>query len=56
MKDAKQLKDDSAAGIVTARKILAEEAALMAKYEALDKKGKKESDSTSKKTEIKNPQ
>lgn len=54
-KEAKQLKEDSEAGIVTAKKILAEEAAMIAKYEALNKKGqKKQSDSTDKKVEIKN--
>ena len=54
-KEAKQLKDDSEAGIVAAKKVLAEEAALIAKYEALNKKGeKKQSDSTNKKVEIKN--
>lgn len=53
-KEAKQLKEDSEAGIVTAKRVLAEEAALVAKYEALNKKGQKPSDSTNKKVEIKN--
>jgi outer membrane protein assembly factor BamD len=51
--DAKQLKADSEAGIVTAKKLLAEEAAYIAKYNALNKKNEK--DSTNKKVEIKNP-
>jgi len=55
-KEAKQLKDDSDAGIVTAKKALAEQAAWVAKYDALDKKNdKKQKDSTTKKVEIKNP-
>jgi outer membrane protein assembly factor BamD len=55
-KEAKQLKDDSEAGIITAKKLLAEEAALIAKYTALENEGKKvKKDSTSKKVEIKTP-
>ncbi|WP_316772532.1 outer membrane protein assembly factor BamD [Pedobacter frigiditerrae] len=54
-KEAKQLKDDSEAGIVNAKKVLAEEAALIAKYNALESQGKKQKDSTNKKVEIKTP-
>ncbi|MFA6277349.1 MAG: outer membrane protein assembly factor BamD [Pedobacter sp.] len=54
-KEAKQLKDDSEAGIITARRLIAEEAALVAKYNALQKKGEKQKDSTTNKVEIKNP-
>lgn len=39
-KEAKQLKDDSEAGIANAKKILAEEAAMIAKYKALEEGGK----------------
>lgn len=55
LKEAQQLKADSEAGIVTAKKLLAEEAAWMAKYEAENKKSEKKKDTTSKKIEIKNP-
>ena len=55
MKEAKQLKDDSEAGIIAAKKALAEEAAWIAKYKALNKKGQKQKDSINKKIEIKNP-
>jgi outer membrane protein assembly factor BamD len=54
-KEAKQLKDDSAAGVITAKKMLADEAALIAKYNALEKKGEKLKDTTDKKIEIKTP-
>lgn len=55
-KEAQQLKDDSESGIANAKKVLAEQAALIAKYEALNKKGEKQKDSTTiKKDEIKNP-
>lgn len=53
--EAKQLKDDSAAGVITAKRILADEAALIAKYIALEKKGEKLKDTTDKKIEIKTP-
>jgi outer membrane protein assembly factor BamD len=55
MKEAQQLKADSETGIIAAKKLLAEEAAWVAKYEALNKKGEKKKDSTNKKIEIKNP-
>ncbi len=54
-KEAEQLKKDSEAGIATARRILAEDAATIAKYNALQKKGEKQKDTTSNNTEIKNP-
>jgi outer membrane protein assembly factor BamD len=54
-KEAKQLKDDSVAGIATAKQLLAEEAAMIAKYNALNERDKKKKDSTDKKIEIKNP-
>lgn len=54
LKEANQLKQDCENGIVAAKKILAEEAALMAKYTALEK-GEKQKDSINKKIEIKNP-
>lgn len=53
-KEAKQLKDDSEAGITNAKRILAEQAAEIAKYNALEKKDKKQKDSTTNKTDIKN--
>lgn len=54
-KEAKQLKEDSEAGIVQAKKVLAEEAAAIAKYNALEKKSdKKKKDSTDNKIDIKN--
>lgn len=53
-KEAKQLKDDSEAGIANAKKVLAEQAAEIAKYEALDKKSEKRKDSTTNKIDIKN--
>jgi outer membrane protein assembly factor BamD len=46
-KEAKQLKDDSDTGIANAKRILAEEAAMLAKYKALEGSGKKQKDSTS---------
>lgn len=59
-KEAQQLKDDSEAGILAARKILAEEAAMIAKYKALEeadkgglKSDKKKKDSTDKSLDIK---
>ncbi|MDQ8054290.1 MAG: outer membrane protein assembly factor BamD [Pedobacter sp.] len=53
MKEANQLKADSEAGIIAAKKELAEEAAMIEKYNALDKKrDKKVKDSTN--VEIKN--
>lgn len=55
VKDAQQLKEDSEAGIKAARKILAEDAALRAKYAELDKKDQKRKDSTTKNVEIKTP-
>ncbi|TCC86898.1 outer membrane protein assembly factor BamD [Pedobacter frigiditerrae] len=54
-KEAKQLKEDSEAGIANAKNVLAEEAALIAKYTALENQGKKQKDSTNKKVEIKTP-
>lgn len=54
IKEAEQLKQDSEAGIVAAKKILAEEAELIAKYTALEK-NEKQKDSTNKKVEIKKP-
>ncbi|WP_199140833.1 outer membrane protein assembly factor BamD [Pedobacter sp. ASV12] len=53
-KEAKQLKDDSEAGIVSAKKALAEQAAEIAKYQALEKKSEKRKDSTTNKIDIKN--
>ncbi|MGF1925573.1 MAG: outer membrane protein assembly factor BamD [Bacteroidia bacterium] len=55
VKEAQSLKEDSEAGIVTAKKILAEEAALRAKYEALAKRDEKQKDTATKKVEIKTP-
>jgi len=54
-KEAKQLKADSESGIVAAKKILADEAAYIAKYNAFAKKGEKAKDTTTNKIEIKNP-
>jgi len=51
-KEAKQLKDDSEAGIATAKRIIAEETAEYQRLLALEKKGSKQKDST--KVEIKN--
>jgi outer membrane protein assembly factor BamD len=53
-KEAKQLKDDSESGIKSAQKLLADEAAYIAKYNALNKKSEKQKDSI-KKEEIKTP-
>ncbi|MEE1945403.1 outer membrane protein assembly factor BamD [Pedobacter sp. KR3-3] len=53
-KEAKQLKDDSEAGIANAKKVLAEQAAEIAKYNALEKKSEKRKDSTTNKIDIKN--
>ncbi|RZK25531.1 MAG: outer membrane protein assembly factor BamD [Flavobacterium sp.] len=55
LKEAQQLKEDSEAGIIAAKKILAEEAALIAKYAELAKKDEKQKDTTAKKVEIKTP-
>lgn len=52
-KEAKQLKDDSEAGIVNAKRIIAAETAEYQRLLALEKKGTKQKDST--KVEIKNP-
>ncbi len=46
IKDAKQLKADAEAGIVNAKKIIAEDAALVAKYKALEEGDKKKKDTT----------
>ncbi|RZJ65265.1 MAG: outer membrane protein assembly factor BamD [Flavobacterium sp.] len=54
-KEAKQLKADSESGIAAAKKILADEAAYIAKYNAFAKKGEKAKDTTTNKIEIKNP-
>jgi len=54
-KEAQQLKQDSESGIVSAKKILADEAALVAKYAALAKKNEKQKDTTTKEVEIKTP-
>lgn len=54
-KEAAQLKADSESGIINAKKILAEDAAALAKYDAFNKKGEKKKDTTIIKTEIKNP-
>ena len=43
-KEAKQLKEDSEAGIANAKKILAEEAATIAKYKAIEEGYKKKQD------------
>jgi len=51
-KEARQLKAECESGIVAAKKILADEAALMAKYTALEKKDKKQKDSTENKVDI----
>ncbi len=55
VKEAQQLKEDSEAGVISAKKILAEEAALVAKYAELAKKDEKQKDTTTKKVEIKTP-
>ncbi|RZL47029.1 MAG: outer membrane protein assembly factor BamD [Pedobacter sp.] len=52
-KEAKQLKEDSESGIVTAQKIIAAEKAEYERLLALEKRGTKQIDST--KVEIKNP-
>ena len=54
VKEATELKKDSEAGIVNAKKVLTEEAALIAKYTALAKDNKQK-DTTNKKIEIKTP-
>jgi outer membrane protein assembly factor BamD len=54
-KEAAQLKEDSEAGIISAKKLIAEEAAYVAKYNAFNKKSEKKKDSTTNKIEIKNP-
>ena len=53
-KEATQLKEDSENGIISAKKILAEDAAALAKYDAFNKKSEKKKDTTNK-IEIKNP-
>lgn len=53
-KEADQLKKDSEQGIATAKKLLAENAALIAKYEAMEKRFKaNDADTTSQKTDQK---
>jgi outer membrane protein assembly factor BamD len=54
-KDATKLKEDSEAGIALAKKLIAEDAANLAKFEAFNKKSEKKKDTTSNKVEIKNP-
>ena len=54
-KEANQLKENSESGIVNAKKILAEQAAAIAKYDAFNKKTEKKKDTTTNKIEIKNP-
>lgn len=51
-KEADELKKDSESGIVSAKKLLAEDAALRAKYEALEKKNQKTTDSVITKQDI----
>ncbi|HTM99261.1 MAG TPA: hypothetical protein VL088_10980, partial [Pedobacter sp.] len=53
--EAKQLKEDSEAGIASAKKILAKEAEEAAKYATWVKKDEKQKDTTTKKVEIKTP-
>ncbi len=53
-KEANQLKNDIESGIQTARKLVAEQEAYIAKYNELEKKGQKQKDSI-KKEEIKTP-
>lgn len=48
-KEAKQLKQDSESGIVNAKKQLAENAAMIAKYKALEESDKKKKDTTTNK-------
>ena len=55
LKEANQLKENSENGILDAKKILAEDAAALAKYEAFNKKNNKVKDTTINKLEIKNP-
>ncbi len=52
-KEAKQLKTDSDAGIANAKKVLAEEATLVAKYKALEEGSNKKKDSTNTSLDIK---
>lgn len=54
-KEANQLKEDSQNGIINAKKILAEDAAAIAKYDAFNKKNEKKKDTITNKIEIKNP-
>ncbi len=54
IKEANQLKKDCEIGILAAKKTLAEEAALIAKYSAMEKT-EKQKDTVNKKIEIKNP-
>ncbi|RZK39633.1 MAG: outer membrane protein assembly factor BamD [Pedobacter sp.] len=55
VKEAQQLKADSESGIASAKKILAEEAALTAKYAELAKRDERQKDTTTRKVEIKTP-
>ena len=55
LKEANQLKENSESGIIDAKKILAEDAAALAKYEAFNKKNNKVKDTTINNLEIKNP-
>lgn len=54
-KEANELKEDSKNGIINAKKILAEDAAAIAKYDAFNKKSEKKRDTITNKIEIKNP-
>lgn len=54
-KEAKQLKDDSEAGIVNAKRIISANAAEYERLLAIQKRGEKQKDSTNNKVEIKNP-
>jgi outer membrane protein assembly factor BamD len=53
MKEANQLKEDSEAGIANAKRILAEEAAMIAKYKALQEGDEKKKDTTNNDLDIK---
>ena len=55
LKEANQLKENSESGIIDAKKILAEDAAALAKYEVFNKKNNKVKDTTINNLEIKNP-
>jgi outer membrane protein assembly factor BamD len=54
-KEANQLKTDSESGIATAKKLLAENAALFAKYQALENRDKIQADTVTNKDVIKTP-